>query len=99
MEKIKVQVSKDIEVLIPRYLDRRHKEIEKFRTLLAAQDYETLRVDGHSLKGSGGGYGFQMLTDIGARIEKGAKAQDVAAIEAAIAEYADYMQRLEVSFG
>ena len=97
-EKIRVQVSKDLQPLIPRYLDRRHKEIDTFRAQLAAADFEALRIGGHSLKGSGGGYGFPDLTRIGAAIEIAAKAGDAPAIQAALAEYADYLQRVEVTF-
>ena len=97
-EKIIAQVNKDLEPLIPRYLDRRHKEIETFRAQLAAADFEALRIGGHSLKGSGGGYGFPDLTRIGGAIETAANAGDTAAIEALLAEYADYMQRVEVTF-
>ena len=97
-EKIRVEVMRDLEVLIPRYLDRRHKEIEAFRSQLGAGDFESLRIGGHSLKGSGGGYGFAQLTKIGGTIEVAAKAKDAAAIEAALAEYADYIQRVEVVY-
>jgi len=97
-DKIKVQVSKDIEVLVPRYLERRRREIETFRAALAGQDFDALRIGGHSLKGSGGGYGFDALTLIGGRIEKAAQQRDAATLDAAIAEYADYMARLEVMF-
>jgi HPt (histidine-containing phosphotransfer) domain-containing protein len=97
-EKIRVEISKDLEVLIPRYLDRRHKEVEIFRTQLSAGDFEALRIGGHSLKGSGGGYGFPLLTTIGATIESAAKAKDVAAIENALMEYAAYIQRIEVVY-
>ena len=97
-EKIRVEISKDLEVLIPRYLDRRHKEIVTFRAQLAAADFEALRIGGHSLKGSGGGYGFPLLTQIGSTIEVAAKDKDTAVIEAALTEYADYIQRVEVVY-
>ena len=97
-ERIVVQISKDLEVLIPRYLERRHKEVETFRRQLAESDFEALRVSGHSLKGSGGGYGFPLLTKIGAAIEVAAKAKDVAAIEAALKDYADYVPRVDVVY-
>ena len=97
-DKIRAEVSKDLEPLIPRYLDRRHKEIETFRAQLAAGDFEALRIGGHSLKGSGGGYGFPELSRIGSVIEAAAKAGDVSVIQAALVEYADYLQRVEVTF-
>ena len=97
-EKIRVEVMQDLEVLIPRYLERRHKEIEQFRAQLGAGDFEALRIGGHSLKGSGGGYGFALLTKIGSTIEIAAKSKDAAAIEAALVEYADYIDRVEVVY-
>lgn len=97
-DKIRAEVSKDLEALIPRYLDRRHKEVEIFRAQMEAGDFEALRIGAHSLKGSGGGYGFPDLTRIGGTIETAAKAQDVETIKSALAEYADYLQRVEVTF-
>lgn len=97
-DKIPVQIMKDLEALIPRYVDRRHKEIDAFRANLEAGDFEALRVGGHSLKGSGGGYGFAQLTKIGAAIEIAAKAKDAAAIEPLLVEYADYMRRVEITY-
>jgi HPt (histidine-containing phosphotransfer) domain-containing protein len=97
-EKIRVEIMKDLETLIPRYLDRREKEIVSFRAQLGAGDFEALRIGGHSLKGSGGGYGFAPLTKIGGVIETAAKAKDAAAIEAALVEYADYIQRIEIVY-
>ncbi len=97
-EKIRTEVNKDLQPLIPRYLDRRHKEIETFRAQLADGDFEALRIGGHSLKGSGGGYGFPDLTRIGAAIETAAKAHDASAIGTLLAEYTDYLQRVEVIF-
>lgn len=96
--KIRVEISKDLEVLIPRYLERRHKEIEVFRTQLGAGDFEALRIGGHSLKGSGGGYGFPLLTTVGAAIETAAKAKDTAVIEAALVQYANYIQQVEIVY-
>lgn len=97
-EKIIAEVSKDLEPLIPRYLDRRHKEIEVFRGHLASANFEALRIGGHSLKGSGGGYGFPDLTRIGGVIEAASKTGDAQTIQAALVEYTDYMQRVEVKF-
>ncbi len=97
-DRIRVEVSKDLEVLIPRYLARRRTEVEAFRTQLGAGDFEALRIGGHSLKGSGGGYGFPLLTTLGGTIESAAKAKDAPTIEAALVEYADYIQRVDVFY-
>jgi HPt (histidine-containing phosphotransfer) domain-containing protein len=97
-EKIQVEVSRDLEPLMPRFLDRRRQEIDTFRAQLAAGNFEALRIGGHSLKGSGGGYGFAELSRIGAAIEAAAKAANAPVIETALQEYADYLARVEVVF-
>ena len=71
-EPIIARCSKDLEAIVPRYLARRREEIASLRARLDAGDYKALRIIGHSLKGSGGGYGMPALSDIGARIEKAA---------------------------
>lgn len=98
MEPIVTQCSKDLEPVIPRYLARRREEIGRLRASLAAGDYQALRLIGHSLKGSGGGYGFPALSDFGARIERAALAAEAAALDSAVTEYSDYLDRLQVVF-
>ena len=97
-EPIIITCSKDLEPLIPRYLARRREEIASLRAGLDAGDYQALRIIGHGLKGSGGGYGFSVLSEIGARIERSALAADAAALEPLLTEHADYVERLQVVF-
>lgn len=95
---IEVKVVRDLEPLIPRFLANREKEIAKLKALLAAADFDGLKLAGHTLKGLGGGYGFHALTDFGALIESHAIAKDAAAISTVVADYADYMSRVKVKF-
>ena len=97
-EPIIVTCSKELEAIVPRFLERRREEIASLRRGLSAGDYGALRIIGHGLKGSGGGYGFTALSDIGARIEKAALAADATALETLLAEHADYVERLQVVF-
>jgi HPt (histidine-containing phosphotransfer) domain-containing protein len=90
--------SKDLEQIVPRYLARRREEIATFRARLDAGDYQALRLIGHGLKGSGGSYGLSFLTDIGARMETASRAADAATLESLLAEYTDYVERLQVVF-
>jgi HPt (histidine-containing phosphotransfer) domain-containing protein len=97
-EPIIARCSKDLELIVPRYLARRREEIASLRAVLDAGDYKAMRIIGHGLKGSGGSYGFTALTDIGARIERAAVAADATALESLLAEYADHVERLQVVF-
>jgi HPt (histidine-containing phosphotransfer) domain-containing protein len=58
-EVIVIHADKDLEDLIPEFLDNRRSDVESIRGALANDDYETIRVLGHSMKGSGGGYGVR----------------------------------------
>lgn len=63
----------DLEDLIPGFLENQHRDAEKIKILLEADDFEIIQRMGHSMKGSGGGYGFDEITNIGKRIEQAAK--------------------------
>ncbi len=71
--RVEVRIDKDIAELIPEYIDMTRKDIEAIQAALEKKDYETIIRLGHNLKGSGGGYGFDGITEIGRNIEQLAK--------------------------
>ncbi len=93
--RIVVKIDPDIEDLIPGFLANRRRDVESLKSLVAKQDYAAVRVIGHSMKGAGGGYGFDLITEIGDAIESAALRVDGDAIMAATAELADYLARVE----
>jgi HPt (histidine-containing phosphotransfer) domain-containing protein len=97
-EKITVKIDPDLEDLIPGYIENRHKDIRAMEEALAKGEFETVRVLGHSMKGSGGGYGFDGITEIGRSLEQAAKGGDAAAMRRGIDALADYMKRVEVVY-
>ncbi len=94
-EKIIVHIDPDLEDLIPGFLSNRAKDVASIRALLASQDFDAIRVLGHSMKGAGGGYGFDRITDLGGTIESAAVARDAATIGAANDQLDDYLARVE----
>ncbi len=76
------------------YLARRRSEIQSLRALLSALEFDKIRIAGHNMKGSGGGYGFPKLTELGAAIESAAKLKDSGAIETRIQDLSAYLDRL-----
>lgn len=70
------EIDPDILELLPVYLSRRSDEVGELRSLIAAGDFDPLRVAGHNLKGTGTGYGLPELTQIGGRLEAAAKVND-----------------------
>lgn len=97
-EKIIVVIDEDLEDLIPGYMDNRRADIENIKTALEDGDFETIRILGHSMKGSGGGYGFDPITDIGAAIEQAAKDSNMEEIRNQIESLSEYINNIEVVY-
>lgn len=94
-EKIIVQITdEDIVDIIPGYLENRQKDLETLKQAL--NDFETVRSLGHKMKGSGGGYGLDRISEIGKAVEEAAKAQDLDAIRSGIAALQDFLERVEI---
>ncbi len=98
MDKIIIQCDPDLEDLIPGYMSNRNKDIIAMRACLRTGDFEKIRTIGHSMKGSGGGYGFDAITDLGDQIENAALVSDASGIDQAIQKLEDYINRVEVTY-
>lgn len=98
-EKIRVHVDGELEDLIPGYLDNRRQDVQSMLEALNQGDYETIRVLGHSMKGSGGGYGFDAITEIGSFLEQAAKGKDAAGVRKWVGELLAYLEGIEVVYG
>lgn len=97
-KKIAVTVDADLEDLIPDYLENRQEDIKQLKADLEKDDFENTRIIGHSMKGSGGGYGFEKISGIGALIEQAAKNRNSEEIKKQIEELSDYLDRLKVVY-
>lgn len=95
---VKVTVAKDLADLIPVFFKNRHKELETLRSALAGGDFEQLRQLGHRMKGVGNSYGFATVSEIGKRIEDGARHGDRNAIGTCISEYGEYLSKVQVVY-
>ncbi|HVB47230.1 MAG TPA: Hpt domain-containing protein [Burkholderiales bacterium] len=93
-----VTVAKDLEDLIPVFFRNRQKEVEALRAALTASDFEQLRQLGHRMKGVGNSYGFAQVSTLGKQVEDAAKTADRVAIDACIAEYAEYLANVKVVY-
>lgn len=97
-ERIVITVDIDLKELIPGFLQTRHDDVTSIATALATGDWKTVYVLGHSMKGSGGGYGFDEISVIGEVIETAAKAEDAAAVKTGVARLVDYLGRIDIQY-
>ncbi len=95
---IVVYVDRDIEDLIPEFLENKERDVYAIAAALTQRDYETIRVLGHSMKGSGGGYGFDAITEIGAALERAALNRQDEEIRRWTDELEDYLGRVQVVY-
>ncbi len=91
-------VDRTLEALIPRFLERRRADTTTIEALVAEGDFETIQSMGHSIKGSGGGYGFDPITVYGSEIELAAKEADGPAVIVAARAMRAYIEIVEVVF-
>jgi HPt (histidine-containing phosphotransfer) domain-containing protein len=96
--RITVNIDPDLEELIPGFLDNRSKDLQALRTALSASDFKTVQSLGHGLKGVGGGYGFDRISELGSKIETAVKSGALDTLPGLIDELADYLDRVEVKF-
>jgi len=54
----------------PAYLASCRGDVDKLNAALDREDYAPVSLIGHNLRGSGGGFGFPAISDIGAEIEQ-----------------------------
>jgi PAS domain S-box-containing protein len=71
-----VEVDPDLIELIPSFLDKRHHDVQKIEEFLASDELKEIQNIGHSMKGSGGGYGFEEISRLGKEIEIAARAKN-----------------------
>lgn len=71
-----IAVSRQLMALIPQYLSSKERQIEEARAALIAGDFGPIRRFGHNLKGTGRGYGFPPIEDIGRQLELAAAQAD-----------------------
>ncbi len=97
-EKIRIRVDADLHELIPGYLENREKDLLMYQQALEKDDFDSIALLGHSMKGSGGGYGFNDLSQIGRAIEKAAKSRDKESVRKSIIDLTAYLKKLEIVY-
>lgn len=62
--------------MVPAYLNRREQDVLELQHLLRINKFDEIRFLAHQLKGSGGGYGLSIISEIGRDMERAAVQQD-----------------------
>lgn len=93
-----VSIDASFEPLIPKFLSNRRKEVTVMQQALTVLDLQTVRNISHGMKGAGGSYGFDRISEIAAAIEQAAKAGDASTIERNLHALGSYLDRVKVVY-
>ena len=96
----RIIVTADAEIahLIPEYVESVRADAMAMRIALDANDFDQVRIFGHGARGSGGSYGFEGITRLGAAIELAALQGDGVQLRRKLDELDDYLTRLVVIY-
>ncbi|MGA1823379.1 MAG: ATP-binding protein [bacterium] len=96
--KIIIHADPDFEDLIPEYLADIRNDVDVLCASLAKGDFETIRKLAHRMKGSGGGFGFDALSELGLNLQNAADNKNTEDVQKLLDELISYLQRVEVVY-
>ncbi len=93
--RIPVRVDRELTDVIPEFLENRRQDVASLREALGREDFETIRRLGHRMRGSGAGYGFEAITQIGEGLERAGRDRAPHDVRRWVHELAAYLERVE----
>jgi HPt (histidine-containing phosphotransfer) domain-containing protein len=97
-DRVIVRIDRDFEAIVPGFLANRKKDIHTLHRALADKDFRTIQMLGHRMKGDGGGYGFDRISEIGGVMELAAQRQDYAASEQHVKQLEDFLACVHIEY-
>jgi HPt (histidine-containing phosphotransfer) domain-containing protein len=88
-------VKSNITDRIPAYLQNCRQNVIDIGEALDRVDFETVTILGHNMSGSGGMFGFQAITDIGAALQQAGESADTDASRKWVGELSSYLHSVE----
>jgi CheY-like chemotaxis protein len=80
---------------IPAYLQNCRQNVVVMLDALDRVDFETVMSLGHQMRGSGGAYGFQEITDISAAVQEAAENADASVSRKWVGELSSYLDGID----
>ncbi len=82
--------------IVVQFVEGLDGRVTNMEEAIGTQDFESLRVTAHQLKGSGAGYGYPILTEKAALLEDAAKGKDGYVCQSLVSEIRTLSARVVV---
>lgn len=93
-----VEIDMEVESIVPEFLENRRRDCSLIEQLLECDSFSEIRILGHRMKGAGGSYGFDMISEIGETIEDAALAGNKPAITSSVMQLTRYLDQVTVVY-
>jgi len=90
-----VGIDPDIQDLVPRFLENQKTNVSLILELAATGDFDSARRIGHNMKGTGKGYGFDVISGLGYSIEQAAARSAAEDVEKLANELSRYLASVQ----
>lgn len=90
-----VGIDPDIQDLVPRFLENQKTNVSLILELAATGDFDSARRIGHNMKGTGKGYGFDVISGLGYSIEQAAARSAAEEVEKLANELSRYLASVQ----
>src|ERR1700693_2453561 len=97
-DRVIVEVDEDLSDLIPGFLTHKRDEVATIFDALARRDFAEIGSLAHRIKGEGGSYGFDSITEMGRSLEQAAAIRDDGAVTTLARQLLSYLDRVEIVF-
>lgn len=96
IERIQVSVESWLKPVVGGYIEKLRGDVAILRAAVARGDYAIVRTLGHQMAGTGGGYGFEPITEIGGALDESARTGDTERMRTNIEDLDRYLQAVRV---
>jgi HPt (histidine-containing phosphotransfer) domain-containing protein len=93
-----IEIDQELIPVVPEYLENRRLDCSLVERLLAEDNLAEIKSLAHRMKGSGGSYGFDEISEIGEALERAAVESDAAGISSAVKQLRIYLSRVSVVY-
>jgi HPt (histidine-containing phosphotransfer) domain-containing protein len=96
--KIVVEIDEELSDLIPGFLERKREDARTLTASIERGEMAAIARLGHKIKGEGGSYGIDAISDVGRELEEAAKNHDLTMARRLANELSNFLDRLEIVY-